>query len=176
MHKKEFYPLVRRLLESEDFIYFAEEDIRGVGRGPRKPDFVALKGNWFLIGEIKSPAESPLLPSWRSEQPYDSENMRIVRRRVQEMERKGRVSPGVGGHTIIIMGQIPEYIMLMGKKWLPPEPVEGKEILGAYAFPAQWQKQVEEAVRFFEIKVLQRIGNSEIQVLVLGKRKKRNVC
>ena len=168
MKKEEFYPLVRELLESKGVRYYAEEELKGVGPGFRKPDFVALKGDWFLVGEIKSPAESPCSSSWRTEQPYDSESMRLVRRLVRIMEEKMGLSRKIGGHAIIMLGQIPEYIMLREKKWRLPESVEGKEILGAYAFPARWQKQVEEAVRIFEVEVLQKIANSEVQVWILG--------
>lgn len=167
--KEEFYPLIKRFLESEGFKYYAEDELKGIGRGNRKPDFVAIKDSWFLVGEIKSPSEPATSPSWRSEQSYDSENMRSVRRRVRDMEKAGKVSTDIGGHAIIMLGQIPEYIRLIGKRWVPPEPVECKKILGAYAFPATWKEQVEEAVRIFDIPVLQRLTNHEVQVWVLDK-------
>ena len=166
MNKKQFYPLVKELLESKGFVYYPEEAIKGIGRGSRKPDFVAIKGNMFLVGEIKSPAETPLSSSWRSEQPYDSENMRTVRRMVRSMEKEGRVPPEVGGHAIIMLGQIPEYIMLLGKRWLPPEPIEGKKIVGAYAFPVQWRDQVEKALLSFGIESVLRIDDYRVQVVI----------
>jgi len=171
MKKEEFYPLVKKLLERKGYKYYSEEDLRGKGRGRRKPDFVAIRGNWFLIGEIKSPSEPPTSGSWRTVQSFDTENMRHVREMVKALEKEGKIAPEVGGHAIIMLGQVYEYLLLMGERWLPPEPVEGYQILGAYAFPVEWSHEVEEALRFFRIKPLARFKDSKVMVVIFELKK-----
>ncbi len=167
MKKHEFYPLVKELLEKEGYRYYREEDIRGKGRGARKPDFVAIKNNLFLIGEIKSPSEPPNSASWRSIQPYDTENMKYVREMVKNLEKQKKIPPEVGGNAIIMLGQIPEYMLLMHERWIPPEEPAGKDIIGAYAFPSFWKKEVERAINFFKISTLGKIENPEVCVFLI---------
>ena len=167
MKKEEFYPLVKSLLIDKGYRYYQEEKIQGKGRGRRKPDFVAVKEKYFLVGEIKSPSEPPTSPSWRSIQSFDTANMRRVREMVRKAEKEGKLPPEVGGHAIIMLGQIQEYILLMGERWIPPEEIRGKEILGAYAFPVEWFPQVEEAAKFFKIKVVGKIKNKKVGVCVI---------
>jgi len=41
---------------------------------------------------------------------------------VRDRERAGKVNPEVGGHEIIIRGQIPDYVSHLGKSYdLPAE-------------------------------------------------------
>jgi len=113
--KKEFYKKAKEALESEGYRYYGEDDIKGIGSSHMsKPDYIAVKGNILVIGEIKSPKEGPTSASWRQIQNSDGEEFKKVRLEVAEREKLGLISKEVGGHEIIIRGQISDYIEKIG--------------------------------------------------------------
>ena len=166
MKKKDFYPHIEDLFAGHGYRYYPEEKIKGLGRGSRKPDFVAVKKEIFAIGEIKSPAEPPQSSSWRSVQPYDSPEMEMVRKKVKELEASGQVSPEIGGHAIILLGQLKEYMALMGKRWVPPESPENKTMLLAYAFPSQWSSSVAQALEAFGLNPIQHLKGDLAEAVI----------
>jgi hypothetical protein len=144
--REEFYPRVQQPISSKGYRVHSEVK----GKGPqhmRKPDFVAEKNNEVIIGETKSPKEPPTSSSWRTIQQKDSEEFRKVREDVVRREKIGEVSPEVGGHEIIIRGQIKDYAQNMGKTWDCPVNTAGKKIRGAYAAPTEQASNVEQALR-----------------------------
>ena len=121
--KKEFYRKVEEALKSKGYDYYdGDRDIPGKGKQhANKPDFIAVKGNRVYIGEIKSPAEGPKSSSWRQRQNGDTEEFASVRKDVAQREKAGLVLPEIGGHEIIVRGQIPDYIEKKGRTYdLPP--------------------------------------------------------
>lgn len=167
--KEDFYPLVGELFREKGYTYYPERAIKGMGRGgSRKPDFVATDEKSFIIGEIKSPAEPPQSSSWRTVQSYDSSNMREVRERVRQLERSGQLSPEVGGHAIILFGQLEEYLNLMGDRWLPPEEPGDRMILLAYAYPIQWKESVEQVLETFSLLPFGRLRGSQVEVTIFS--------
>ncbi len=169
MNKREFYPTVEDLFVSYGYRYYPEEKIKGLGKGgARKPDFVATNSEVFIIGEIKSPAELPESSSWRSIQPYDSQEMREIRVKVKNLERSGQVSPKVGGHAIIIFGQLREYLNLMGERWRPPENPGGLVLLLAYAYPKEWSDSVIQALRTFDLNPVQHLKGDVAEAIVFA--------
>ncbi|HRR41066.1 MAG TPA: hypothetical protein P5244_07520 [Syntrophales bacterium] len=161
--KKAFYIKAKEALESAGYQYFDEHEIKGIGRSHMsKPDYIAVKKNVLVIGEIKSPAESPTSPSWRQIQKSDGEEFKRVRLEVANREREGKVSKEVGGHEIVIRGQIPDYVEKLGKTYLLPfsEHSNMKTILG-YSFPTEETFNVEHAFKNCKSKILKviDIGN-----------------
>ena len=114
--KKEFYRNVEEALKSKGYDYYdGDRDIPGKGRQhANKPDFIAVKDGKVYIGEIKSPAEGPKSGSWRQVQNSDTEEFAAVRMDVAKRERAGFLSPEIGGHEIIIRGQIADYVRKIG--------------------------------------------------------------
>ena len=147
--KKEFYPKAEGALKSKGYKYFdGDKGIKGKGRAHRrKPDYVAEKDNKIIIGETKSPNESPASSSWRHRQPNDSEEMARVRGEVAAREKAGKLDRAVGGHEIIIRGQIPDYAKNMGKTYNMPVDKAGKRIMGGYSIPSRQANNVEQALR-----------------------------
>ena len=68
--KNKFYPKVKEAFIEAGYDYYdGDEDIKGKTRQHRrKPDYIAVKGNVIIIGEIKSPNEPPTSGSWRQQQ------------------------------------------------------------------------------------------------------------
>ena len=49
----EFYKKAKEVLESKGYHYYGEDDIKGIGSShASKPDYIAVKGNVVVIGEI----------------------------------------------------------------------------------------------------------------------------
>lgn len=148
--KTNFYRKAKESLQSKGYQYYdGERDIRGKGRShASKPDYIATKGNTTIIGEIKSPGEPPTSGSWRQVQNSDSEDFKRVRLEVAAREQAGEVSKEVGGHEIIIRGQIPDYVAKIGLTYDLPEGVpEGGFIKGGYTVPASEAGNAEAAFR-----------------------------
>jgi len=146
--KNEFYPKVKELFIEAGYEYFdGDEDIKGKTRQHRrKPDYIALKGDLMIIGEIKSPNESPTSGSWRQKQPNDSDEFTKVRQDIHDLEKAGMKDPNVGGHGIIIRGQIPDYIAKIGVTYDLPVSAPGLTIKGGYTVPSAQAKNVKAAL------------------------------
>jgi hypothetical protein len=71
--KAEFYKKVLESLTSGGYPYFdSDKESRGKGKHhASKPDYIAIKDKYLVIGEIKSPAEPPTSGSWRQVQKND---------------------------------------------------------------------------------------------------------
>lgn len=146
--KKEFYSKVKESFIVAGFEYFdGDTDIKGKTRQHRrKPDYVAVKHGEIVIGEIKSPNESPSSASWRKKQPNDSAAFAKVRQDVLDLESAGMLDPNVGGHGIIIRGQIPDYVSNIGVTYDLPISVPGSKIKGGYTVPSSQAQNVETAL------------------------------
>jgi hypothetical protein len=158
--KEEFYKKVEVALRRYGYQYFGQDDIKGIGRSHMsKPDYIAVKGNVFVIGEIKSPKEGPKSTSWRQVQNSDGEKFREVRLDVVRKEEMGLLQKEVGGHEIIIRGQIPDYVEKMGETYVLPPQITGNEsmILG-YSFPTEETFNVNRAFGNCGQKVLKTIN------------------
>jgi hypothetical protein len=60
----------------------------------------------------------------------------------------GRVSKEIGGHEIIIRGQIPDYIVKMNFSYdLPPNTPKNNVIKAGYSFPSVETANVEKALK-----------------------------
>jgi len=168
--KKEFYQKVEEALTSMDYVYYdGDRDIKGKGRQhANKPDYIAVKGNTIIIGEIKSPAESPKSGSWRQRQNSDTEEFAAVRSEVANREKAGLISPEVGGHEIIICGQIADYVRKIGINFdLSASLSKNPEIRMGYTFPKSEDKNVERALKNCRKKVHEKIntGNDSVTYL-----------
>lgn len=168
--KKEFYRKVEQALKSEGYEYYdGDRDIPGKGRQhANKPDYIAIKGNKLYIGEIKSPAESPKSSSWRQIQNSDTEEFKKVRMEVAQREKAGLVSPEIGGHEIIIRGQIADYVRRIGINFDLPESASPKiEIRMAYSVSNSEEQNVETALTNCRKMVCEMvdIGNGSITYL-----------
>lgn len=170
--KKEFYRKVEESLKSNGYKYFdGDRDIPGKGRQhANKPDFIAVKGNRVYIGEIKSPAESPKSSSWRQRQNSDTEEFAALRRDISQRESVGLLSPEIGGHEIIIRGQIADYVRKIGVNFdLPASLPKNIEIMMAYSFPESEEGNVKKALSNCGKKVYEKIdtGNASITYLFM---------
>ena len=159
--KKEFYPKGEEALRSKGYRYLdGDKAIKGKGRAHRrKPDYIAEKDNKVVIGETKSPDEPPTSSSWRHRQPNDSQEMANVRADVAASEKAGKLDPEVGGHEIIIRGQIPDYAKNIGKTYDMPVDAAGKKIMGGYTVDASQGKNVEQALKNCGKKSYEKIDN-----------------
>jgi hypothetical protein len=146
--KKEFYAQVKAALIAAGFEYFdGDTDIKGKTRQHRrKPDYIAVKDNLMVVGEIKSPAEPPTTRSWRQKQPKDTPEFAKVRQDVLDLEQCGLVDPQVGGHGIVIRGQIPDYVSNIGKTYDLPICSPHCQIRGGYTVPFEQAANVERAL------------------------------
>ena len=146
--KNEFYPKVKELFIEAGYEYFdGDQDIKGKTRQHRrKPDYIAVKGDLIIIGEIKSPNEPPTSGSWRQKQPNDSDEFAKVREDIHDLEKAGMVDPNVGGHGIIIRGQIPDYISKIGVTYDLPTSEPGLKIKGGYTVPSSQAQNVKAAL------------------------------
>ncbi len=171
--KKEFYKKVEAALKSQGYTYYdGDRDIPGKGRQhANKPDFIAVKDNKVYIGEIKSPAEGPKSGSWRQIQNSDTEQFKAVRMEVAKREKAGLLSPEIGGHEIIIRGQIADYVRKIGINFdLPASVSPNAEIRMAYSVPEAEEENVEKALRNCEKKVYEKIdtGNAAVTFFFNG--------
>jgi len=143
--KKEFYRKVKQSLSAVGFEYYdGDEDIKGKTRQHRrKPDYIAVKGDQIIIGEIKTPLEPPTSGSWRKKQPNDSAAFAKVRQDILDLEDAGMLDPNVGGHGIIIRGQIPDYVSNIGITYDLPAAVAGAKVKGGYTVPSEQARNVE---------------------------------
>ena len=160
--KKEFYQKVEEALKSKGYDYYdGDRDIPGKGRQhANKPDFIAVKGSKVFIGEIKSPAEGPKSGSWRQIQNSDTEQFAAVRTDVAKREKAGLVLPEIGGHEIIICGQIADYVRKIGINYdLPASLPQKIEIMMAYSMPESEARNVEKALANCRKKVYEKINS-----------------
>jgi hypothetical protein len=159
--KSDFYPKVRESFIAAGYEYYdGDEDIKGKTRQHRrKPDYIAVKGEQIIIGEIKSPNEPPSSGSWRQKQPNDSIEFAKVRQVVLDLERSGMIDPNVGGHRIIIRGQIPDYISKIGVTYDLPISMSGAKIKGGYTVPSEQAQYVNIALSDCGKMKYQVIGN-----------------
>jgi hypothetical protein len=170
--KKEFYAKAKEALTAMGYRFY-DGDKEIVGKGPShasKPDYIATKGRMIVIGEIKAPAESPTSSSWRQPQNSDGEAFKRVRLEVAQREMSGKVPKQIGGHEIIIKGQIPDYIEKIGKTYdLPPSIPDGGRILAGYTFPLQEKHNVEPALKYCKIALHEKIdtGNGSLTYILL---------
>jgi hypothetical protein len=160
--KKEFHPKVKDSFIAAGYEYFdGEADIKGKTRQHRrKPDYIAVKHNDVVIGEIKASNEPPTSDSWRQKQPKDSAAFAKVRQDIDDLESAGMLDPNVGGHGIIIRGQIPDYVSNIGITYELPVSEPGSKIKGGYTVPAEQAQNVEGA--------LSNCGKIKYQVLKNG--------
>jgi len=144
-------------------VFDGETDIPGKGsHHMRKPDYIAVKAGAIVIGEIKSPKEPPTTASWRQVQPNDSEQMKTVRLGVARREAIGQLPKEIGGHEIIILGQIPDYIKRIGETYDLPRGVDPRgKIVAGYTMPDQEAEKAKQALTNCgaEIKEIVRTGN-----------------
>jgi hypothetical protein len=146
--KKEINLKVKESFLAAGYEYYdGDEDIKGKTRQHRrKPDYIAVKGDQIIIGEIKSPEESPAAGSWRKKQPNDSAAFAKVREDILDLESAGMLDPNVGGHGIIIRGQIPDYVSHLGVTYDLPVAAPGLNVKGGYTVPACQAGNVEGAL------------------------------
>jgi hypothetical protein len=146
--KKEFYPIVKELFVTAGYTYFdGDQDIKGKTRQHRrKPAYIAIKGDLMIIGEIKSPNESPTSVRWRRKQANDSAAFAKVRQDILDLESAGMLDPNVGGHGIMIRGQIPDYVTNIGVTYDLPAAGQGVEIKGGYTVPSEQARNVKVAL------------------------------
>jgi hypothetical protein len=146
--KEEFYQKVKESFNASGYDYYdGDEDIKGKTRQHRrKPDYIAVKGDQIIIGEIKSPLESPTSGSWRKIQPNDSPAFAKVRQDILDLEEAGMLDPNVGGHGIIIRGQIPDYVSNISITYDLPAAVPGAKVKGGYTVPSEQSRNVEAAL------------------------------
>ncbi len=147
-NKNSFYPKVAEALSQMGYMFYSEDKIKGKGPGHlSKPDYIAVKENTLIVGEIKSPKEGPRSGSWRHAQNSDTDSFKIVRQEVERRENNGEVLKEVGGHEIIIRGQIPDYIGKIGRTYdLPIKFNDSNIIKGGYSFPSSETINVENAL------------------------------
>jgi len=168
--KKEFYKKVEEALKSKGYEYYdGDRDIPGKGRQhANKPDFIAVKDNKVYIGEIKSPAEGPKSASWRQIQNSDTEEFVAVRMDVVKREKAGLLPPEIGGHEIIIRGQIADYVRKIGINYdLPASVSKNIEIMMAYSLPESEEQNVTKALANCKKKAYEKIntGNGSVTYL-----------
>jgi len=146
--KEEFYKKAEEALKKSGYQYYGEKDIVGIGSGhSSKPDYIAVKDGIVIIGEIKSPKEGPKSAMWRQVQRNDSEEFKAVRLDVSKREEAGELRREVGGHEIIIRGQIPDYISKKGRTYNFPAAVKNDaKVMAGYTFPDYERRNVEQAL------------------------------
>jgi len=147
--KEEFYKKAEEALRRSGYQYYGEKDIVGIGSAhSSKPDYIAVKDGIVVIGEIKSPKEGPKSAMWRQIQRGDSEEFKAVRLDVAGREEAGELPREVGGHEIIIRGQIPDYISKKGKTYNFPATVrKDAKVMSGYTFPDYERRNVEQALK-----------------------------
>ena len=160
--KKAFYHKAGESLTSAGYLYFdGDRDIRGKTRShASKPDYIAAQNGSLVIGEIKSPAESPKSGSWRTPQKSDTWQFTEVRLEVARREQNGEVPRDIGGHEIIIRGQIPDYVRKLGVTYDIPSGLNGhSSVKCGYTVPDHEKINVLEALRISQIDAFEVINN-----------------
>ena len=169
--KKNFYPKVEDALLSKGYKIYSENKIRGRGRSHlSKPDYIAEKDCIVVIGEVKSPMEGPKSSSWRQAQKSDTDNYKIVRAEVYKQEKTGKVPKEVGGHEIIIRGQIPDYVKKINRTFYLPDGLkDNADIKGGYSFPSSETVNVEKAFKNCGINAYEKIdtGNGTTTIIYI---------
>jgi len=168
--KKEFYKKVEDALRSKGYNYYdGDRDIPGKGRQhANKPDYIAVKDNKVYIGEIKSPAEGPKSGSWRQVQNSDTKEFAALRTEIAKREKAGLLLPEIGGHEIIISGQIADYVRKIGVNFDLPASISPRiEIRMAYSMPESEEQNVAKALENCRKKVYEKIntGNGSVSYL-----------
>jgi len=160
--KKELCLKVKESFTAAGYEYYdGDADIKGKTRQHRrKPDYIAVKGDQIIIGEIRFPEESPASGSWRKKQPNDSAAFAKVRQDILDLESAGMLDPNVGGHGIIIRGQIPDYVSHIGITYDLPVALPRSKAKGGYTVAACQAGNVEKA--------LSNCGKIKYQVLTVG--------
>lgn len=160
--KASFYHKAGESLASAGYRYFdGDRDIRGKTRShASKPDYIAASNGTLVIGEIKSPSESPKSGSWRTPQKSDTWQFTEVRLEVSRREQKGEVQKDVGGHEIIIRGQIPDYVRKLGITYDIPSGLAGhSSVKCGYTVPDHEKINVIEALRISRIDAFEVVNN-----------------
>ncbi|MFH0926920.1 MAG: hypothetical protein V1872_15020 [bacterium] len=169
--KEEFYKLAEEAFKASDYIFYNNKAIKGKSRShASKPDYIAYKNNIIIIGEIKSHKEPPESSSWRQIQNSDTEEFKKVRVEIAKKEETGKLPTNIGGHEIIIRGQIPDYISKIGKTYdLPSDIKETNKMLGGYTFPSSQLKDVKTAFNNAHKKISEIIdtGNGSISIIYI---------
>lgn len=165
--KAAFYSKADQSMTDAGFRYYdGDRDIRGKGRShASKPDYIAARNEVLIIGEIKSPLESPRSGSWRTPQKSDTEPFTQVRLEVANREQVGEISKDIGGHEIIIRGQIPDYVRKLGVTYdVPAELSNHTAIKCGYTVPEHEKNHVIEGLRLSKIDVYEVIndGNGSV--------------
>jgi len=168
-NKNQFYPKVEEAFSQTGYIFYSESKIKGKGRSHlSKPDYIAAKNNFLIIGEIKSPNESVKSSSWRQPQNSDTAVFKTVRAEIKNKELNAEVSKEIGGHEIIILGQIPDYINKIGQTYILPKELKDYDIIkGGYSFPTRKTVDVDAAFENCHINVFDKIetGNGTTTVI-----------
>ena len=168
--KQEFYKKAEESLRNAGYTVYGEKDIPGIGVSHlSKPDYIAVKGNSIIIGEIKSPKESPSSSSWRQVQKGDSEEFKRILMDVTWRENYGGLTRNVGGHEIIIRGQIPDYISKLGQTYLLPSAIAGGAMELGYSFPTEETFNVNMALNNMEKKPLRTISEAAVTTYIIAK-------
>ncbi len=91
--------------------------------------------------------KGPKSGSWRQEQNSDTEQFEAVRTDVAKREKAGLVLPEIGGHEIIICGQIADYVLKIGINFdLPASIPQNMEIMMDYSMPESEERNMEKAL------------------------------
>ena len=107
-------------LSQAKLAYFDGQAITGIGTGhQRKPDYLGYSPTDLALGEWKSTFEPPTTSSWRTVRPTDPDEFTQTRQQVASWEQRG-LSKDVGGHIIIIEGQLADYAEQIGRSYELP--------------------------------------------------------
>lgn len=158
--KEKFISRCKKLIIGAGFQYTDGKDIKGKTKFHRKkPDFLAVdRKNWiFLIGEIKTPIEPPTSSSWRNSLVSDTFDFRTIRQKVVELEKCNRLRKEVGGHIIILLGQIMDYFRVFGKTYTFSIDLNRFKIMFAYCVPIIELVNVEKAIEITGIKLIMKL-------------------
>jgi hypothetical protein len=93
--------------------------------------------------------------------------MAAVRAGVQARERAGAVARVIGGHEIILCGQIPDYVSSIGATYDLPFALEGRQLIGGYTVPAEQRANVEQAISNCGLRIIETsdTGNGAVTFL-----------
>jgi hypothetical protein len=135
-------------LSQAKLAYFHGEALRRIGTGhQRKPDYLGYSPTDLVLGEWKSTFEPPTTGSWRAVRPSDPAPFTQIRQQVATWEKNG-LPRDVGGHIIIIQGQLADYAGQIGKSYELPWPATPTKL--AYTVPLGQKANVESAFREIE--------------------------
>jgi len=127
-------------LSKAKLAYFDGQSITGVGTGhQRKPDYLGYSPTDLALGEWKSSFEPPTTSSWRSVRQSDPEAFTQIRQQVAGREQNG-LSKDIGGHIIIIEGQLADYATQIGSSYRLPW--SANHIKFAYTIPLEQKDNV----------------------------------